>query len=58
MADVAIKMVVRNGVRYREEHVPAATEEAKAQPVDNGAEVQHKQRTPRKTAARKVSASE
>ena len=52
MADVEVKMVVRNGVRYREEHVPVATEETKAQPVEDGAEVQHKKRTPRKTAAR------
>lgn len=52
MADAKIKMVVVNGVRYREEHVPADAEETKAQPVEDGAEVQHKQRTPRKTAAR------
>lgn len=54
MADVEIKMVIRNGVRYREEHVPAATEETDAQPapVKDGPEVQHKRRVPRTTAAR------
>lgn len=46
-------MVVKDGIRYREEHVPADTEETKAQPVEDGAEVQHKMRTPRKTAVRK-----
>lgn len=52
MADAKIKMVVVNGVRYREEHVPAPPEETKAQPVEDGAEVQQKMRAPRKTAAR------
>lgn len=52
MADAEIKMVVVGGVRYREEHAPAPTEETKAQPVEDGAEVQHKKRTPRKTADR------
>lgn len=54
MADVEVKIVVVDGVRYREEHVPAPTEETKAQPVEDGAEVQHKKRTPRKTAARSL----
>lgn len=50
MADV--KMVVVNGVRYRPEDAPKDT---KADDND-GATVEHKMRTPRKTAARKRSA--
>lgn len=48
MADV--KMVIVSGVRYRPEDAPKD-----AQQEDDGSTVEHKMRTPRKTAARKRS---